>query len=128
MDELEQIRADMLARKLKQNERRAKAGKKPMHPELVRKTAKKTPSRASKPPPAPSGEEADTNLSFDEWKACGWSVKRGEKCSGFDAEGIPQFNRSQVRKTNSWKTSHQTPLSITHSFTKKRSSGPSRKS
>ena len=98
MEEWEQLREDIKARKLKQNARRIKAGKPLMHPELVQKPAR--PSKARKPPPPESGDEDDTMLSFDEWKECGWSVKKGEKCAGFDPLGIPQFTRNQVRRLN----------------------------
>lgn len=100
-DELEDLRASILARKLAQNARRAKAGKKPMWPSLVPQKPKKAPSRKSSLPPAPeSGDEADTALSFEEWKGCGWSVKKGEKMDRWDITGIPQFLRHQVRRIN----------------------------
>lgn len=101
MDELEQLRQSVRNRKLKQNERRAKAGKPPMWPELVREAKKKAKASKAKKPPAPeSGDEDDTALSFDEWKEAGWAVKKGEKCSTFDINGVPQFTRNQVRRIN----------------------------
>ena len=105
-DPCEELRRSVLARKLKQNERRAKAGKPPMWPELAKPKKKRASlrSRAGKPPAPESGDEEDTAMSFDEWKACGWSVKKGERAHGFDLLGTPQFLRTQVRKTNpSWK-------------------------
>lgn len=103
MDELEQLRHDILQRKLKQNERRAKAGRPPMWPALLKpkKVAKKRPARAGKPPPPESGDEEDTTLSFDEWKDAGYSVRKGQKFHCTDINGVPQFLRAQVQKTNS---------------------------
>jgi hypothetical protein len=101
MDELEQLRVDVLARKHAQNSRRLKAGKPLMWPGLAPPPAKpKKPSKAATPPPPESGNEDDTQLSFEEWSAAGWSVKKGEKCCGFDILGIPQFTRLQVRRLN----------------------------
>ena len=102
MNPLEQLRQQILERKIRQNARRAKAGKPPMHPELL-KPKKPKASKATKPPPPESGDEDDTALSFDEWKDSGFSVRKGEKCQSFDVLGIPQFTRLQVQKTNpSW--------------------------
>lgn len=39
-------------------------------------------------------------MSFNEWKAAGYGVRKGEKCSGFDMLGVPQFTALQVRKIN----------------------------
>lgn len=101
MDELEQLRADVLARKHAQNARRLKAGKPLMWPSLAPLPVKpKKPKRSSSPPPPESGDEDDTQLSFDEWKEAGWAVKKGMKCSGFDILGIPQFTRLQVQRIN----------------------------
>lgn len=96
MDELEQHRAAIRARKEKQNERRAKAGKPPMHPELV----KPKKSKAAVPPHADSGKDVDTEMTFEEWKAFGWAVKKGAKAVSFSMSGDAQFNRKQVRKIN----------------------------
>ncbi len=96
MDELEELRQSIRLRKEAQNARRAAAGKKPMHPELL----KPKKSRAATPPPAESGLEEDTALTFDEWKLAGWSVKKGTKASRFGMDGCPQFTRTQVRKDN----------------------------
>ena len=99
IDPLQQLRDDTLARKRKQNERRAKAGKKPMWPGLD-KPKKKRAGRAGKLPVPESGDEEDTALSFDEWKACGYTVKKGQKFHCTDISGIPQFLRSQVHRIN----------------------------
>ena len=98
--ELDAIRASIRARKEAQNTRRAKAGKAPMWPALLKPAAAPKKSRAATPPPAESGDEDDTQLSFDEWKACGWVVKKGEKAAGFSIDGLPQFTRKQVKKIN----------------------------
>ena len=100
MDELEQLRANLLARKVRQNERRAKAGKPPMHPELLRASKKKRPVAAGKLPAPDSKNEEDTALSFDEWKEAGFGVKKGEKSGLTDINGVPQFLRAQVRRIN----------------------------
>jgi hypothetical protein len=99
MDDLDQFWASVRERKAKQNARAIKAGKKPKHPELL----KPKKSKAAVPPPAESGLEEDTALSFDEWKAQGWAVKKGSKATRFGMDGSPEFTRSQVRKNNpSW--------------------------
>lgn len=99
MDELEQLRHDILQRKRAQNARRAKAGKPPMWPGLD-KPKKKPAARAGKLPAPESGNEDDSALSFDEWKEAGYTIKKGEKSQISDIQGIPQFTRLQVRKTN----------------------------
>jgi hypothetical protein len=96
MDELEELRRSIRKRKEAQNARRAKAGKPPMHPELL----KPKKSKAAVPPPAESGLEEDSALSFDEWKAQGWAVKKGAKASRFGMDGTPEFTRTQVRRDN----------------------------
>jgi hypothetical protein len=105
MDDLERHWKLVKQTKLKQNARRAKAGKPPMWPSLIRAEAKKEKASKAKKPPAPeSGDEDDTALSFEEWKDSGWSVREGEKAKIFSIEGIPQFTRDQVRKINpAWK-------------------------
>jgi len=101
MDELQKLRDDVLARKHRQNARRLKAGKPPMWPNLEPAPVKVVKAKFSSLPPAPeSGDEDDTAMSFGEWTSAGWSVKKGEKCSGFDILGVPQFLRSQVRRIN----------------------------
>jgi len=102
MDELERHWELVRQTKLKQNERRAKAGKPPMWPGLAKKAAKpaKSTSRAQKPPIPESGDNEDSALSFEEWKDAGWSVMKGEKFHHCDINGTPQFLRTQVRKIN----------------------------
>lgn len=104
MDEVDQFWANIRARKEKQNARAIKAGKKPKHPELL----KPKKSKAAVPPPAESGCEEDTCLSFDEWKAQGWCVKKGAKATRFGMSGEAEFNRFNVRKNNpqwsKWRT------------------------
>jgi hypothetical protein len=102
IDPCQELRDSVLARKLKQNARRAKAGKPPMWPGLEKPKKKRASlrSRAGKLPAPESGDEEDTALSFDEWKACGWAVKKGEKSQLQDIHGMPQFTRSQVRRYN----------------------------
>ncbi len=99
-DPLQQLRDDVLERKRKQNARRAKAGKKPMHPGLDKPKKKRASRRAGKLPAPESGDEEDTALSFDEWKACGYTVKKGEKSQLQDIHGVPQFLRSQIHRIN----------------------------
>lgn len=36
------------------------------------------------------------SLTFDEWKALGYQVRRGEKASGRNKQGKATFNRDQV--------------------------------
>lgn len=97
MDECEQLRLDILARKARQNERALKAGKPAKHklPKPV-----KAPSRAKTPPIPESGDNDDSQLTFDEWSGCGWSVKKGSKAVGFDCLGNALFDRTQVQKFN----------------------------
>ena len=97
MDECEELRLQILRRKEAQNGRAVKAGKKPKHKLL---NEPKRPSRGVMPHPPESGDEDDTALSFDEWKAAGWCVKKGERSECTDVLGVPQFTRLQVRKNN----------------------------
>lgn len=97
MDECEQLRLDILARKEAQNERREKAGKKPMH--ALPKPAKGR-SRAQIPPIPESGDIDDSQMTFGEWSSAGWSVKKGSKAVGFDPLGNALFDLTQVQKTN----------------------------
>lgn len=109
MEDWEQLRADVKIRKAQQNARREAKGLAPRH-KLHNQASKplKGPARAQKPPPPESGDEDDTALSFEEWKACGWCVKKGERSEMTDILGVPQFTRSQVRKDNpawsQWRT------------------------
>lgn len=98
-DDLEQLRIDIRNRKLKQNERRAKKGKPPMHPELLKPKRTKRPSRSL--PMPESGNIDDSAMSFEEWKAAGYIVIKGEKSGMTDIMGVPQFLMNQVRKINS---------------------------
>lgn len=101
MDELEQLKAQILQRKLDQNARRIKKGLEPRHKIPVKKAAKKARKSKASFPPVPEGMDIkDTALSFDEWKKSGWSVKKGEKSHCTDALGQPQFLATQVRKIN----------------------------
>ena len=102
MDDLERHWELVRQGRLAQNERCRKAGKPLKWPKLASSPIKvpKTKSRAQVPPAPESGDEDDTALSFDEWKAAGWCVKKGEKTALFSIEGIPQFTRLQVRKNN----------------------------
>lgn len=101
MDELEQLREDIRLRKLAQNARRAKAGKKPMH--AIPKAPKASPSAKALPLPD-SGKVEDSAMSFEEWKGCGYSVRKGQKADHFDISGQPQFTMLQVQRTNdAWK-------------------------
>ena len=43
--------------------------------------------------------DEDSCMSFDEWKACGFFVKKGSKSQFTDALGIPQFTKEQVEKS-----------------------------
>lgn len=47
----------------------------------------------------------DTCLSFDEWKACGYFIKKGAKSQFQDLLGIPQFTKEQVEKSK-WRVRH----------------------
>lgn len=38
----------------------------------------------------------ETCASFDEWKACGYRIKRGAKSMFKDIDGVPQFTIEQV--------------------------------
>lgn len=101
MDELEQLKTQILARKIAQNERRIKKGLKPRHKIPVKKVARKASKGKSSLPPIPEGMDMeDTALSFDEWKGAGWSVKKGERSHCTDALGQPQFLANQVRRIN----------------------------
>ncbi len=110
MDELEQHFELMRQRKLKQNERCRKAGKPLKWPRLQAEASKpvKAASRAGKGasaklPLPESGDVEDSAMSFDEWKSCGYAVKKGEKFHCQDILGVPQFLLTQVRKINpSW--------------------------
>lgn len=105
MDELEELKAQILARKIKQNERRIKKGLKPKHKIPKKKVAKKLPKKKWpwSPPPPDSGELEDTAMSFQEWKDAGFWIKKGSKSTLTDALGEPQFTADQVRKSNpSW--------------------------
>jgi len=101
-DELQRLKDDILARKLGENARRAKAGKKPMHPGLAKKTtgpsAKK--SRSPSLPKPESGNMDDSAMSFEEWKSTGYTVKKGERSQISDVLGIPQFTMNQVHRIN----------------------------
>lgn len=99
MDELEELRQRIEQRKLKQNERRAKAGKPPMHKiRTVRKRGKGF-HKTGLPMPE-SGNIDDSAMSFDEWSAIGYAVKKGEKAHSFDPLAVAQFTLDQVRKIN----------------------------
>ena len=41
----------------------------------------------------------DTCMSFDEWKSCGYWIKKGAKSQFQDCLGIPQFTIEQVEKS-----------------------------
>jgi hypothetical protein len=97
MNECEKLRLDVLARKQAQNERREKAGKKPMH--ALPKPAKGR-SRAQIPPIPESGDIDDSQLTFQEWSDAGWSVRKGSKAVAFDCLGNALFDLTQVQKTN----------------------------
>ncbi len=100
-DELQQLRDDVWARMVRQNERRAKAGKKPMHPELIGKDAARPGKKTSTKLPLPeSGDIEDSAMSLAEWSSAGYSVMKGSKAHCFDMLGVPQFLMNQVRKTN----------------------------
>lgn len=43
--------------------------------------------------------DEDSCLSFDEWKACGYFIKKGAKSQFTDALGLPQFTKEQVEKS-----------------------------
>jgi len=43
--------------------------------------------------------DEDSCLSFDEWKACGYWIKKGAKSHFTDILGIPQFTKEQVEKS-----------------------------
>lgn len=96
MDECEQLRLDVLLRKKKQNERRVKAGKKPVHKE---KKPKKSAARAGLPLPE-SGLVEDSAMSFEDWKVCGYAVKKGSKAIQFGMDGTAWFDMTQVQRIN----------------------------
>lgn len=105
MDELEQHFELMRQRKLKQNERCLKAGKPLKWPKLQAEALKpvKAASRAGKLPLPESGDVEDSAMSFDEWKACGYAVKKGSKAHSFDPLGVAQFLMTDVHRINpSW--------------------------
>ncbi len=100
-DELQQLRDDVHARKVRQNERRAAKGAKPMWPELLKAPTKKSAARSGKGLPIPeSGLVEDSQMTFGEWTAAGWSVKKGSKAVAFDLIGNPLFDMTQVRRLN----------------------------
>ena len=43
--------------------------------------------------------DEDSCMSFDEWKSCGYFVKKGSKSQFTDVLGIPQFTKEQVEKS-----------------------------
>ena len=43
--------------------------------------------------------DEDSCLSFDEWKACGYFIKKGARSHFTDIDGIPQFTKEQVEKS-----------------------------
>lgn len=96
-DSPEALRADIEARKLRQNERRAKAGKPPMHKP---KAVKRAPAARAGLPLPESGDIEDSAMSFDEWKSAGYTVKKGSKFHCTDILGVPQFILTQVQRTN----------------------------
>lgn len=99
-DECEALRIQVQARKDAQNARRAKAGRPPMHKP---KAVKRAPAARAGLPLPESGDVEDSAMSFEEWNACGYTVKKGQKFHCTDICGIPQFILSQVHKINpSW--------------------------
>jgi hypothetical protein len=71
-----------------------------MWPGLDKPKKKRASRRAGKLPAPESGDEDDSALSFDEWKACGYTVKKGQKFHCTDINGVPQFLRAQVHRIN----------------------------
>lgn len=107
MDELEQHFELMRQRKLKQNQRCIAAGKPLRWPKLQVEPPKpgKGASRAGKGasaklPLPESGDVDDSQMSYDEWQACGFTIKKGEKARGFDPLGVAQFDLTQVHRIN----------------------------
>lgn len=48
-------------------------------------------------------ELEDTEMSYEEWKACGFYIIKGSKCVGWSVDGYAQFTADQVRRYNcSW--------------------------
>lgn len=55
----------------------------------------------------------DTALSYDEWKASGFYIKRGSKSKSRDVLGVPQFTADQVCREGT-KKSHYLELKDAH--------------
>ena len=111
MDEVEQLRLDIIARKQRQQERKerlagasgalgATPGTKPQKKRSKRSTASGT---SKKQAPAPADVSTvdlnDTFLTYEEWKKEGFMVKKGSKATEFGMDGVAWFSLDQVQKT-----------------------------